>query len=634
MRRPVLLLGSVALALASLTACGKSHSTPPPERVAAQRFLAALGQGDASTAAQATTDPAAAEKTISASLSGLGVGSHGTLSFGALSARTSTSATASFTASWTVPGGRAPWTYPGQLPMVAQGHSWLVQWSPADLNPQLTAGQHLSVKRVAPARAALEDDDGQPLFTQTAIVNVGINPTLVKDLNSLAATLASDLSAYHVAAADIVASVKAAGAKAVFVPVITLRKTAYEQVRAKIHPLDGTVFTEGNELLGPTSSFAQPLLGHLGPASAQAIAESDGKIKAGDTIGVDGLQQALDAQLRGTAGLDVYATDADGTLGTKLGSAGPAEPSPPVQLTLDRTIQNAADAALAHVPQQASIVAVEPSTGKILAVANSASAVGDIALSGQFPPGSTFKIVTDTAAITANPKLTADTVVPCPPTITVDGRVFENENAFSVAGGQVPLREAFGRSCNTTAIDLGMALPSGALATSARALGLGADWKLPVDSFSGSVPPPAGQTEQAADAIGQGRVLVSPLLMAEIVAAADTGRSIAPSLIVGKQGDAGPAFPAPLTATMNELMAATVAQPYGTAYALHELPGTIVGKTGTAEYGTATPPAMPPTHSWFVGVRGDVAFSVFIYGGGTSSSGAVPVADTFLTALH
>ncbi|HEV2886721.1 MAG TPA: hypothetical protein VGX49_07420, partial [Jatrophihabitans sp.] len=61
---------------------------------------------------------------------------------------------------------------------------------------------------------------------------------------------------------------------------------------------------------------------------------------------------------------------------------------------------------------------------------------------------------------------------------------------------------------------------------------------------------------------------------------------------------------------------------------LHDLAGEIRGKTGTAEFGTDTP---PKSHSWFAGVRGDLAIAVFLYGGENSSTGAVPLARQFFT---
>jgi cell division protein FtsI/penicillin-binding protein 2 len=68
----------------------------------------------------------------------------------------------------------------------------------------------------------------------------------------------------------------------------------------------------------------------------------------------------------------------------------------------------------------------------------------------------------------------------------------------------------------------------------------------------------------------------------------------------------------------------------GTATALADLPGAVAGKTGTAEFGTGDP---PPAHAWFVGYRGDLAFAVFVEGGQSSATTAVPLAQRFLTLL-
>ncbi|MBN9618753.1 MAG: penicillin-binding protein, partial [Actinobacteria bacterium] len=280
-----------------------------------------------------------------------------------------------------------------------------------------------------------------------------------------------------------------------------------------------------------------------------------------------------------------------------------------------------------QVDKPAAIVAVQRSTGDILADANTASTTYDYGLAGAFPPGSTFKLATWTAAFTAKPSLTPSTDVACPATLTVDGRRFVNENQFSYP--PVPISAAFGYSCNTSAIAMNLSLPTNALAQAAEQLGLGAKWALPVAAFSGSIPAPTSQTERAADAIGQGRVLASPLLMALMASAADGGKVLAPSLSTGSPPAAGAALPAAITDKMHQLMTATVALPAGTGHGLAGLGG-VVGKTGTAEYGTANPPR---SHAWFAGVRGDVAFAVFVYDGATSGGTAIPTTRAFLAGL-
>lgn len=210
----------------------------------------------------------------------------------------------------------------------------------------------------------------------------------------------------------------------------------------------------------------------------------------------------------------------------------------------------------------------------------------------------------------------------------MNGQTITNENSFTK--GRIPLSAAFAFSCNTTAAHLGLTLPPGALLTTARLLGLGAKWALPVDAFSGSMSEPTTPNAVAAASFGQGKTLVSPLLMAQIAGAATTGHPVAPSLIAGQQATPDPAQPPTVTSYLNTIMRDVVTQPGATGRALSGLPGPVQGKTGTAEYGTANPPR---SHSWMAGTRGDLAFSVFVYGGGNSNTGAVPIAKTLLAHL-
>lgn len=617
----------LAVVVAALVGCSHGHRTPP-EQLAAQAYLTALGQADAAGAAQATDDAGSAQTAITKSLTGLGTGVRGQLKVTGLVDQTKNSATANYDAVWTLPGASTPWKYSGTVPVIKSDKVWLVHWKLTDVQPGLNAGNHLTLRRTQPVRAALTDDKGTPLFAETPVVTVGINPAAVTNLPTLATALAA-VPQLQSSAADITSAVRAA-AKDEFVPIITLRRPVYESIKAQIYNLPGTKFIDSTELLPPTSGFARAYLGSVGAATKELIDQSKGQIAAGDQVGTSGLQLALDAQLRGTPGIDIdQIGDSPDAVGQKLATVSTPVAGKPIQLTLNTAAQEAADAVLTNVALPAAIVVTQPSTGRVLAVSNSASAPGDIALTGQYPAGSTFKIVTYTADFTANPSHSQDTQADCPKTVTVDGRQFENENRFSY--GTISYAAAFGYSCNTTAIAIADALPDGTMAKAAAALGLGADWKLPVDAFSGSMPATATGTEKAAEAIGQGKVLVSPLAMASIVSAAATGKPISPSVIIGQPGVAGPALNPATVAKLNALMTATVAMPGGTAYtSLHGLPGNIRGKTGTAEFGTDVP---PKSHSWFVGVRGDLAISVFIYGGEQSSSGAVVLAQDFFTAL-
>ena len=154
-------------------------------------------------------------------------------------------------------------------------------------------------------------------------------------------------------------------------------------------------------------------------------------------------------------------------------------------------------------------------------------------------------------------------------------------------------------------------LPSTALAVAARRLGFGAHWSLPVPAYSGSMAPPTPQTDCAADAIGQGRVLASPLVMALMASAADGGKVLPPTLTVTDSPGRSTTPPTSLTRKMHTLMSATVSLPAGTAHALAALAMSTERpappSTGMRRLRAATPGS--PAYA------GDLAFAVFVYDG-------------------
>jgi cell division protein FtsI/penicillin-binding protein 2 len=151
--------------------------------------------------------------------------------------------------------------------------------------------------------------------------------------------------------------------------------------------------------------------------------------------------------------------------------------------------------------------------------------------------------------------------------------------------------------------------------------------------FGGSVPADSTGTTKAANAIGQGQVLMSPAQMALVAAGVASGTPAVPVEVVGAE-PAGPTPAAPDKAVLDALrpmMREVVLS--GTATALTDR-GEVFGKTGTAEFGTNTP---PDAHGWFMGYQlrgpqGDLALAVLVEGG-QSSSLAVGVTDAFLGGL-
>jgi transpeptidase family protein/MecA-like transpeptidase family protein len=291
--------------------------------------------------------------------------------------------------------------------------------------------------------------------------------------------------------------------------------------------------------------------------------------------------------------------------------------------TLSVPVQKAAQAAVDTQQNPAMLVAIQPSSGDILAVAANSAADGS-PLTGLYPPGSTFKIAT-AAALVESGVADVDTVVPCPGSTRVDQRTIDNAG-FDLPDG--PLRRAFAMSCNTTFAMEGAKLPPTALGDAADQFGLGADFTIPgIDTELGGVPDPVNGAEQVEDSIGQGRVQVSCLGLALMTATVAAGRAITPRLWHDQPTTVDVGYQAPpanVIRSLRTMMRDVVTS--GRAKGLAGY-GQVFGKTGTAEVGGGG-----PAHGWFAGYRGDTAFAVLVEGGDTSAV-AVEVSGRFLGAL-
>ena len=616
----------LVLATVLLTGCSDTDDREKAARDAAQAYLDAWAAGDLTGAAELTDNSTASLLNLRAVATSMGFGE------GQQPLRTEITAvdlseggaTVRYTATWEFDA--APdWSYGTQLQLTAvDGELPNVGWASSAIHPDLADGESIEWSRNLAERASILDSTGNPIFAPTPVVVVGVDPGRVTDLPALSDTLASTLG---ISAADVVASVSASQ-PGQFVPIITLRRPDYDAVRPAIFDLPGTVFREETRQLAPTAGFALGVLGRVGEATAEVLEEAGKDYAAGDQLGTSGLQRAYQGQLAGGPGLTVEAVGADGER-RDLERIEP-QTGRPIQVSLDTAIQNAADAAVATRIEPAHIVVVRPGTGEILAVSSNAAANAANALVGQYPAGSSFKIISGSALL-GNGIVGLDTPVACPGTVTVGGREFDNEDQFDL--GTVPFLTAFAESCNTTFTTSVQQLPAGALETAAASFGVGASWDLPVEVFSGQVPPPADAVELAADAIGQGKVLVSPFAMAIAGATAASGQVPVPSLVADAEvAGTAPAGPSPdVTGALQQLMRQVVLT--GTGQALADR-GEVSGKTGTAEFGTDVP---PQAHGWFVGFRSDpaggLAFSVLVENGQSSATSAVPLADTFLGNL-
>lgn len=625
----------MALALAAVlvtglaSACSLFDRTPTPDG-AAEAFAGALASGSFGSAPLTGTTPADATTFLQRVYKGMGKLRPGVTVTKVVRADGSDQATATLVTQWDVSKSPKDWRYETQVPLTLKDGTWRVTWSPALVAPGLTRDEVLSLVTKWPKRADIQAADGTPIMTEREVAVVGIDKTHVAadavgdSATRLAKVLGIDAGAF----ADRVAK---AGPQA-FVPALTLRTTdptLTKNLKA-IDAVKGAARIAQLMVLGPTRTWAAPILGTVGEATAEQIQKSDGTLEAGDEVGQSGLELRYDGRLRGAPGLAVQGLTkgADGSTTAKREVfAEQSTDGTPLRLTLDVRAQDAAEKALAgQTKHPTALVVVRISTGEVLAAAVGPAAKGQpLALAGRAAPGSTFKLVSSLALVRKG--ATADTKLPCTDSLTVDGRRFGNYSHYPKDRlGDITLTTALAYSCNTAFISQYKKVSQQDLISAAHSLGIGEDLSLPWTAFLGSVPPADSVVEHAASMIGQGRVEASPLAMAVATASVMRGQTVRPKLIADEPNQPAPDVPlgpseaevvrAEMRAVVTE-GSGKVLQPVGVEFA----------KTGTAEFGTDNP---PKTHAWMVAGRGDLAIAAYNEIGPSGTTDAAPFIISFL----
>lgn len=349
-----------------------------------------------------------------------------------------------------------------------------------------------------------------------------------------------------------------------------------------------------------------------------------------------------------------------------------------VVTTIDPMMQQVAYNELTSKGYTGSVVAIEPSTGKILTMVSTPSydpnqlsghdgAQGtqawetlsadetqpmlNRAISQTYPPGSTFKVVVTAAALSngvANPQ----SQFTAAPNITLPGTstTLENYNGTNCgSGATATLYEAFRRSCNTAFVELGVDVGAAALEDEAAAFGIGPHRGIPMpvaESTIGNIPDDAALAQSS---IGQRDVALTPLDNAVIAATvANGGVRMEPYLVDQLQNpdlselattepvSVGQAVSADVASTLTDLMVASEENTAGSGGSAYR----IASKTGTAEHGSD--PRNTPPHAWYIAFapaeNPKIAIAVIVENGGdralaaTGGSVAAPVARAVLDA--
>lgn len=325
------------------------------------------------------------------------------------------------------------------------------------------------------------------------------------------------------------------------------------------------------------------------------------------------------------AGTAVVITDPAGKGSVdKLFTIVEPKPGKPFKVTIDNTLQAAAEKAMTDLNgKPGSIVAIEPSTGQVLAFANSPATGQNRAFTGLLAPGSTMKIVTSAALLEAG--VNPDSAVACP---EKSGNPHAIPNSFPGAYPNNTLQQDFMMSCNTAFIDQGLASlkPETLSGTAKDVFGIGLEWKTGLPNTDGKVPAvPGSKDEQAMNYIGQGKVQMNPLAIASVTATVQNGEFKQPILVAElPQQKAARPLAADVDGKLKAMMAATATG--GTA---KDVMAGITDNAG-AKTGSAEVAGVDVTNSWFTAYRGNLAVAAEVQGGGHGVDAAGPAVASIL----
>ncbi|WTB48458.1 penicillin-binding transpeptidase domain-containing protein [Streptomyces althioticus] len=346
---------------------------------------------------------------------------------------------------------------------------------------------------------------------------------------------------------------------------------------------------------------------------------------------LDGLREKYGEKAGGEAGVELRVVRGEASKKAELADTTLLELSEgtpgTVKTTLSPSLQALAETEVAK-RKRASVVVVRPSTGEILAAANSSRGF-NVAFQGSLAPGSTMKVVTSSMLIEKG-LASIDKKHPCPKYFSYGGWKFQNLDKFQIKDGT--FRASFAASCNTAFISQAPKLEDDDLTKHAQDyFGLGRnDWKVGVSTFDGAVPVQS-KAPMAASLIGQGGVRMNPLNMASVSATVKAGVFHQPYLVSpevdGRQLATAPrTLSADTLAQLRELMSYTATA--GTATeAMAGVDGERGAKTGSAEVDGQKKP-----NGWFTAYRGDLAAAAVVQSAGHGGSTAGPIVATLLKA--
>jgi penicillin-binding protein 2 len=462
-----------------------------------------------------------------------------------------------------------------------------------------------------------------------------------------------------------------------------------EIAKVEGHPLDlpGIRITAELRRNAVYGTLAAHSVGYVGEVSKeQLLSEHYKNSRQGDRIGQFGIEQTYDALIRGVPGKKWIEVNAVGQELNILRIQKPIE-GDDIFLTLDLNLQKIAEEALGE--ERGSIVAMDPTNGEILALVShpafnpnalsegtSAGAFFSLlndtrrplmnrAIHGQYPPGSTFKIVMG-AALLETKEASPESSIHCPGFLQFGNRAFRD---WKKGGhGSVNFRRSIVESCDVYYYQMGNRMGIDTIAKFANFFGLGMRTGLPLASEKPGLIPSttwkqrvlkqpwyAGETLSVS--IGQGYVLVTPLQMAAMISAvANEGTLYTPKLVWKSRSRQTGRYQTASTPKEKKLpispetfgilksaLADVVGTQGGTAFGSRSALIPFAGKTGTAQVvamkqGNIKTKLTKETndHAWFVSYapveKPKIAVVVLVEHGGHGGSTAAPLAKRLIEA--
>ncbi len=551
---------------------------------------------------------------------------------------------------------------------------------------RLSVNNSIRLQIIDPPRGLILDRDGVKLAENRPSFDVSFIPKDAGDPRRVVEALAVLL---QVPFDDLWGRVKHTRGLGAFRPVILkqdIGRDALAVVEARKIDLPGVMIDVRVRRHYIHEFLASHLIGYLGEVSLEELNRSTGaELRGGDIIGKSGVERSYEAFLRGDPGGRQVEVNASGQVMRVLNAVA-SRPGRNLHLTIDHELQVRTEQLLEGIPGAA--VAVDPQTGHVLALASSPpfppnAFVSGIdaarwqslvshpfrplenkALQGEYPPGSTYKIITAIAGLEEK-VIDETTTFDCVGFLPFAGRDYR---CWKKEGhGRVDLRRALAESCDVYFYRVGQRLGVDRIAWYAKASGLGANTGVELEPESRGLIPssvwkrrrfgvPWQDGETLSISIGQGYNLTTPLQMAMLTAAvANGGTRHRPLLLDRVETMEGqvvhqnrpevigrlPASARTLALVQQGLSAAVNGE-RGTARRAHLNDVEIAGKTGTSQVvgrreggDDYVPPHLQP-HAWFVcyaPVQAPrIAIAVVVENGEHGSSAAGPIAREMVKA--